>query len=141
MERKIEGIWIPPEILTNRNLNFKEQVYLAIYEQMDRNLIYTDNLAIIGGMSKSSIRRCKNKLIKLGLMSKEYTSQDIKKLTIEMGGTGNKCEWCGNLSPVLHEHHYPIPKHKGGTEKVNICPNCHYTYHKLILYYEENLNK
>ena len=141
MTRDFKGIWISPEILTNKQLSFQEQFYLAIYEQFDKNLIYADSIALEGGMSKITIRRCKNKLIKLGLISKEYTPQDIKKMTIEMCGTGDKCEWCGNLSPILHEHHYPIPKHKGGIDKVHICPNCHYTYHKLMLYYEENLNK
>ena len=110
MTRDFKGIWISPEILTNKQLSFQEQFYLAIYEQFDKNLICADSIALEGGMSKITIRRCKNKLIKLGLINKEYTPQDIKKITIEMCGHGNKCEWCGNLSPILHEHHYPIPK-------------------------------
>ena len=41
------------------------------------------------------------------------------------------CEWCGGKTHVLHEHHYPIPRSKGGTETVSICPNCHYEFHYL----------
>ncbi len=43
-----------------------------------------------------------------------------------------ECEWCGEMVIVLQEHHYPIPKEQGGTETVNICPNCHYGFHAIV---------
>ena len=42
------------------------------------------------------------------------------------------CEWCGNKVAVIDEHHYPVPKSKGGTKVVRICPNCHYTFHRKM---------
>ena len=42
-----------------------------------------------------------------------------------------KCEWCGCGCNVINEHHYPIPKSKGGTDIVKICPNCHSEFHSL----------
>lgn len=45
-------------------------------------------------------------------------------------GYGNKvCEWCKIRTTVLHEHHYPVPKSKGGDATVSICPNCHHEFH------------
>lgn len=43
----------------------------------------------------------------------------------------DKCEWCGSITLVLNEHHYPVPKKDGGVDIVKICPNCHYEYHSL----------
>ena len=42
-----------------------------------------------------------------------------------------KCQWCGSRTLLLHRHHYPISGAEGGTETVNICPNCHTEYHAL----------
>ena len=42
------------------------------------------------------------------------------------------CEWCGEKVAVVDEHHYPIPKSKGGIDVVRICPNCHYTFHRIM---------
>ncbi len=45
-------------------------------------------------------------------------------------GIGKKqCEWCGVNTFILHKHHYPILKEKGGKKIVNICPNCHHEFH------------
>ena len=44
----------------------------------------------------------------------------------------NECEWCRADVPVVHAHHHPIPKSKGGTETGSICPNCHAEYHFLV---------
>lgn len=41
------------------------------------------------------------------------------------------CKWCNSEVYVLHDHHFPIPEHEGGTETVAICPNCHQDYHYL----------
>lgn len=48
---------------------------------------------------------------------------DIKNMKV--------CKWCGGKSIVLQKHHYPIPRAKGGTETVSVCPNCHYGFHYL----------
>lgn len=40
-----------------------------------------------------------------------------------------RCAWCGGETAFLHEHHHAIPKAAGGTETVEICPNCHVEYH------------
>jgi hypothetical protein len=45
--------------------------------------------------------------------------------------TGSSCSWCGYSTPILHEHHYPIPKREGGKQIVEICANCHSEFHYL----------
>jgi len=44
---------------------------------------------------------------------------------------GEICAWCRCKTAFLHDHHYPIPKAKKGTETVGICPNCHVEFHAL----------
>lgn len=47
-------------------------------------------------------------------------------------GVGNNvCNWCGVITLVLHEHHYPITKIDGGEDTVLICSNCHNEFHLL----------
>lgn len=49
------------------------------------------------------------------------------------------CEWCDSIVAVLHEHHFPVQLKDGGDQIVNICPNCHTTFHSLQEnYYEVN---
>lgn len=85
-------------------------------------------------ISNRTLRRLKNSLVERGKMPKpkEITPEEAKELTIQLSHKGNKCEWCGQECYTLHKHHYPIPAHKGGTETVNICPNCHQTFHSLM---------
>lgn len=47
------------------------------------------------------------------------------------GVSKNRCGWCGCKTAILHEHHFPIPKSKGGVETISICPNCHTEFHYL----------
>lgn len=44
----------------------------------------------------------------------------------------NICAWCECATAHLHAHHWPVPKSEGGTETVDICPNCHMEYHALV---------
>lgn len=40
------------------------------------------------------------------------------------------CEWCN--CTTTQQHHYPIPKSKGGTETVSVCANCHFEFHQMV---------
>lgn len=75
-----------------------------------------------------NIDRLKKKKI---IKSKTTSLKDIKNDVIKGVPKKKKCQWCNGYALVLHKHHYPIPKSKGGTETVNICPNCHYGFHYL----------
>jgi hypothetical protein len=46
-------------------------------------------------------------------------------------GFGSTCSWCRCVTAWLHEHHYPVTKSDGGSETVDICPNCHAEFHAL----------
>ncbi len=41
----------------------------------------------------------------------------------------NKCELCGELVPILHDHHTPILKSDGGIKTIGICTTCHKKLH------------
>jgi hypothetical protein len=46
-------------------------------------------------------------------------------------GLSARCEWCSCRTAWTHAHHYPVMRADGGTETVNICPNCHTEFHAL----------
>jgi hypothetical protein len=87
---------------------------------------------------------CINKLVKSGFIKKEkkkdiYKIKDLitvnhKKQYKERENfilNDNCCQWCNIETIIIHKHHFPIPKSKGGIDTVNICPNCHYSFHSL----------
>ena len=108
--------------------NLPDILYLSMRKQWkeraeEKFLIY---------YSKETLKRVKKRLREKGFINdKPLDAEYIKKKTIELSHKGLKCEWCGKEAYTLHEHHYPIPKAKGGTETVSICPNCHYTFHVI----------
>ena len=110
-----------------------DKIYLAIYEQCKDDLVEFDFWLSNSGLSEATKNRCRNKLKKLGLIQ-DLLIDDVyeaKKLTLKYSNTGKVCEWCGHKSYILHKHHFPVPKSMGGTEIVEICPNCHSTFHSI----------
>ena len=74
----------------------------------------------------------KNNYIKIENESPYVVKNFLSTKNLNGLGVGEKtCPWCGGKTVVLHEHHFPIPKHLGGTETEFICPGCHYEYHYL----------
>lgn len=64
--------------------------------------------------------------------SEEEIIKIIKSKTAQSMHDANRtCEWCLGSTLVLHSHHHPIQRSLGGTETVDICPNCHYEFHFL----------
>lgn len=53
----------------------------------------------------------------------------------------HQCEWCNCLTGFLHNHHYPVPRSKGGEKTVTICPNCHSEFHLLVRIYGYKLTQ
>ncbi|HET8886800.1 MAG TPA: hypothetical protein VFM70_10665 [Salinimicrobium sp.] len=94
---------------------------------------------------KSRISAWIKSLEKSGYLFKK--AMDVKPLLEEknfkgMGVGSAVCEWCEVKTSVLHSHHYPIPKSKGGTATVDICPNCHHEFHfaqNIIMINKEKL--
>ena len=126
---------ITKSLMKIKELNTNEKIYLAIYLQTDKKINNADKY-MKNIVSKVTLNKIKKKLINLGyikILTKKFLSnEEVKQLTIKNSHKGNKCEWCCLECYVLQEHHYPIPKSKNGEKKVMICPNCHYTYHKII---------
>lgn len=96
-------------------------------------------------VSKVSISKWLKQLEEKNLVNVE-SEEDIVNILIAKHmkglGFGSKvCIWCGVYTSVLHEHHYPIPKSKGGTEIVSICPNCHHEFHYHEKTIKLNLNE
>lgn len=114
-------------------LNINEKIYLAIFNKC-YNYKKTEML-MLHHVSKPQVINIKKHLIELGLIIPDSVKsvEQAKEFCIANSHRGFKCEWCGNESYILHKHHYPIPLCKGGTDIVNICPNCHSTFHSLLI--------
>lgn len=131
MNRDFKGVWIPKEVWLDKRLSLIDKYYLSIYNQFNCNEVKTDEM-MRQITSRTTICGVKNKLRKLKLIKVITDYEEAKDIVMKMKGLGDKCEWCGNKTFALQEHHYPIPKSKGGTKTVSICPNCHYEYHLIL---------
>lgn len=130
-ERDFKGIWIPKAVWLDKRLSFGEKCYLSIYLQYNRQ----ENIATFlmrDVYSTGTIIQIRTKLRKLKLIDKNNNAEEVKELVLKRKNTGFTCEWCGCKTIAIQYHHYPIPKHKGGTKTVKICPNCHYEFHALF---------
>lgn len=85
-----------------------------------------------------TVSRLLKSLIGLNLVAlKEVSPEEARdicrsKTSQRLDGCSSACQWCLGSTVVLHNHHYPIPRARGGRQTVLICPNCHYEYHSLI---------
>ena len=120
-------------------LTASEKLYLGLYDSANGDITKVD-IVMSNVVSKTTLNKIKSNLSSLHLIdlshNKFISSEDAKEFTINNSHSGKICEWCGKESYVLQKHHYPIPHSKGGKDVVNICPNCHYTYHTVMEDYE-----
>ena len=124
-------------IIVDKKLAVKVGVNNAVilsYIRREGILSISDIISEISFLSPTTIERCVKKLIELGYIEKKAVQSPhyIKESLINYP-RDNKyvCEWCRKPSITLQDHHFPIPKSKGGEEVVRICPNCHYGYHYM----------
>ena len=84
-------------------------------------------------VNKISISHWIKNLVNRGYITFSQDENIVSKLkSKKMDGFGygsQECSWCQVKTSVLHKHHYPIPKMSGGTDTVDICPNCHHEFH------------
>jgi len=120
VKREFTGVWIPHELI--KTYGFKEAMCIAAlwFEAPLEN-------------KDAIIRRLKTKKV---LFNGRYSPEDIKsrlenKAVAGLGIGSAVCEWCRIRTYTLHQHHYPTPRRNGGTQIVNICPNCHQEFHSF----------
>ena len=132
-EEEVErgNIYVPFAISSDKKLTSNDAIYLSAYYCFNKNIKKADEFI---KKDANQLNKIKKHLATLGyIKKKDKTAEQLKTQTIiEQFSTGNKvCEWCGRESYVLQQHHFPIPASQGGINTVDICPNCHYTFHKL----------
>lgn len=133
------GILIPRYLIPNKQIPPNAKLLFGeILYMMDNQGKCTLNLKeISNNYSKGvgSVQEWVKVLTQQNFISVEKGkdfSEILKNKNLHGMGIGNeKCSWCGISTVCLHEHHYPIPACKGGTETVGICPNCHQEFHTL----------
>ena len=125
-----KGLEIPEEIFHDASLKAVERVYLALLRKYPK---YDADRIILLDISQRKLSEMKTNLQNRGYIELKIENAELaKKITIENSHKGHKCEWCGKECYVLHKHHFPISAKDGGTETVDICPNCHYTFHSIV---------
>jgi len=127
------NIFVPHVLFKIKELNIKDKFYVSCYYLYDKNISTTDEEMIKMWLTNEQIKRIKRKLFKLWLIDKckDRTYEELKIETLKLRKIWKNCDWCDEKCYILHQHHYPIAKNKGWKEIVNICPNCHYTFHSL----------
>lgn len=130
-QRDFKGVWIPKAIWLDERLGLMDKYYMAVYLQCDRITVEADKM-MEQIASRTTICASKKKLVELGMVSLVTDPEHAKSVVLRRKGLGSRCEWCGASTFALQEHHFPIPKCKGGNKTVRICPNCHYEYHALL---------
>lgn len=140
-ERTNRSGFIPRRMMVDKSIsNAAKLIYCEMTAHMDKdgevNLGKRD-LAELTKYKSGSISKAIRKLIDRGyIKSPSIEEIDFLKLMNKksLRGLGKGkyiCEWCEINTNVIDEHHYPVPKKDGGKETVNICPNCHYEYHRF----------
>lgn len=120
---------LPLSLIRDMTLRFDEKVYLFYYYIFDKNIYNADTYS---KLKREQLKLIKKRLCELGYITKKVNNVELlKEKTILLSHSGYKCEWCGNECYILHKHHYPKSLQEGGKNIVNICPNCHYTFHSL----------
>ena len=121
--------------LTNALVLGAIKQYVKDYKcsEIDMGVIKSRYLSFL---SKSTIKRALKSLHDTGFLTNSLNDSEMKKNIVLENKRNPKyvCEWCGCKCNLLNKHHFPIPKSQGGTETVNICPNCHYEFHALSDY-------
>lgn len=129
-KRDFKGIWIPRGVWLDKRLSINEKFYLSIYIA-EKDIRRTD--AIMKKMvSQTTLVKTKNKLYNLNLLKSIINPEEAKKFVINNKHNGLVCEWCGENSYILEQHHFPILKCDGGKDIVSICPTCHAIYHNIL---------
>lgn len=131
-----EYLIFPKKIMLDTNINIMAKaIYLYIETITENGKKKMPSIALISqylNIEQDTVKKHINALIENGYMEHANTHpSDIKNTVLKNKNTGYECEWCGGKSIALQKHHYPISKSDGGTETVNICPNCHYEFHAL----------
>lgn len=127
-----KGYFIPEEILRDTRLTTTERMIASLEINGLKNRTNKE-IADFLAISSSSLASGFKKLKELGYIKEQNLNyEEIKEIVLKEKETAKyTCEWCGCKCNILNEHHYPIPKSKGGTKTVKICPNCHSEFHSV----------
>lgn len=136
--KDFKGIWFPAEIMCDRKISVSaEKLYVILLQKFafekETTLAISNHslseycLMPTSDISKALISLQQNNYIKL---SKMFASD--KEVFDSLNGNFSRgCLFCGYDEIGLDKHHYPIRAKAGGTDIINICPNCHRLFHLL----------
>lgn len=148
IEKPTYPILIPTNIIYNKNLiHGAKFLYGEICALCNKKGFYVgrkDYFASLYNVTINSITEWLYQLEKLKyiiLRHHKIMVTDLINKNLDGFGYGfQKCSWCKIKTTILHKHHYPIPKRKGGNQIIKICPNCHSEFHSQN-YQIEIINK
>lgn len=112
-------------VLLDYHKNMINPLYMLLEDMIKLVIDINYNLNAFKGDFK---KLAKHKM--LYITRKNFSFSEIyNMLNVKNSPTG--CLFCGYDRIPLDKHHYPIPHRDGGTEVINLCPNCHREFHVL----------
>lgn len=123
LPRAFKGIWIPREWFAKFGISFVGRIIdcflgTGSLSEQEWKILKAESLAEETFADVSQIES----FLRLKIPIKIEIPLGIRKFI---------CDWCQSQTFCPHDHHYPVPKFKGGTETISICPNCHSEFHFL----------
>lgn len=123
-----------------RKIGMREAVTLQVIEDMVKDNEFITHETLKNELTFFGEKALKtlldhlviNSYITINKLEPSDKLEILKRKNLQGMGIGEVvCPCCGGKTLILHSHHYPVPRHMGGTETIKLCPGCHYEYHYL----------
>ena len=139
MNKEIDNVFVEKWMIDEYKLKGNELILFSIItgSPFEDKLYFECSLDLLCKnlcCSKTNVYKLLNNLKKKNLIkiikSKKSDEEVYKILNKKNSPTG--CLFCGyDKFDCLDKHHYPIRHKNGGTETINLCPNCHRRFHVM----------
>lgn len=117
---------------------YQDSVFYPIALAKKFGVSYIAKLAAFYFGYDSCNKRDWRSFLEKGLVEEYFLNEDEvinllkSKIPQNLSGFDYLCEWCKCTTCILHKHHYPLRKSKGGQTTIKICASCHYEFHHLV---------
>lgn len=113
----------------------------AEYWNSGRRIIERSTDEIVSGLvnfyESKTVRQNLKALHAAGwLETPSRSPEDARDITVKLRGSSTskgylQCSWCNARCYALQAHHFPVPLRDAGELTVDICRDCHVTYHHV----------
>lgn len=128
----LDSIYLFKEDRAKYKLTINEWVIYSWFRIKKKTHDVSEVISGIGvSMKKDTMRRVLLGLVSKGALRLQKLSDEEALWAISGYTYTSGCTTCGVDDVLLDKHHFPVRKKNGGTETIDICPNCHRKFHTL----------